>query len=140
MTGELLKGAPSSDVPTLLAHLRPARVPGVFVFASIQGDVPEGLTPVSTFRETEGVSLILEEGQATRGGVTVLFRAAWITLTVRSDLQAVGLTAAVAQALTVAGISCNVVAAACHDHLFVPVERADDAVGVLQALSAAHQA
>lgn len=64
----------------------------------------------------------------------MLFRAAWITLTVHSDLQAVGLTAAVATSLADAGISCNVVAAAHHDHLFVPVESAGLAIAVLQAL------
>jgi hypothetical protein len=63
-----------------------------------------------------------------------LFRAAWITLTVHSDLQAVGLTAAVATALAQSGISCNVVAAAFHDHIFVPVESAKEALSVLQQL------
>jgi hypothetical protein len=53
---------------------------------------------------------------------------------VHSDLQAVGLTAAVAAALTQANISCNVVAAAHHDHIFVPIESGNEAVAVLQAL------
>jgi len=53
---------------------------------------------------------------------------------VTSDLHAVGLTAAVATALAAAGISCNVVAGACHDHLFVPVDRAGEALAALQAL------
>lgn len=56
------------------------------------------------------------------------------TVTVHSDLQAVGLTAAVAEALTKASISCNVVAAAFHDHIFVPVERATDALAQLMDL------
>ncbi len=51
-----------------------------------------------------------------------------------SDLQAVGLTAAVATALAEAGISCNVVAAAYHDHLFVPVESASQAIAALRTL------
>jgi hypothetical protein len=66
----------------------------------------------------------------------VAFRAAWITLSVYSDLHAVGLTAAVAAALASEGISCNVVAALRHDHLFVPVDRADDALTVLERLQA----
>jgi uncharacterized protein len=53
---------------------------------------------------------------------------------VHSDLRAVGLTAAVAIAPAEAGIGCNVVAAAYHDHLFVPVESASPAIAVLQAL------
>ena len=133
-------GTPVSDLVTLLARMQPVRRPGVFVFTSFDGGVvPAGLTPLATFREAEGLSLILDEAQAADAGLAPLLRAAWITLAVHSDLQAVGLTAAVARALADAGISCNVVAAACHDHLFVPVEHADRAVQVLQALSAAHQ-
>ena len=44
--------------------------------------------------------------------LSVLFRAAWISLTVHSDLEAVGLTAAFSTALGQAGVSCNVVAGA----------------------------
>jgi hypothetical protein len=73
----------------------------------------------------------MEEGAAEAAGVTPLFRAAWITLTVHSDLNAVGLTAAFARALGDAGISCNVMAAAYHDHIFVPV---DDAARAMNAL------
>jgi len=53
---------------------------------------------------------------------------------VPSDLAAVGLTAAFAQALAAVGISCNVLAGAHHDHLFVPVDRATDALAALRAL------
>jgi len=68
-------------------------------------------------------------------GLEVLFRAAWITLEVHSDLQAIGFTAAFATALGQAGISCNVMAGACHDHVFVPVEAAQAALAVLQGLA-----
>ena len=40
----------------------------------------------------------------------------------------------ISQALAQAGIGCNVVAGTVHDHLFVPAERAADAMAVLQAL------
>ncbi|HCH64870.1 MAG TPA: acetyltransferase, partial [Deltaproteobacteria bacterium] len=73
-------------------------------------------------------------------GLSVLFRAAWITLTVHSDLQAVGLTAAVASALTAVGVSCNVVAGAHHDHLFVPEGMADRAMAALRDLQEASAA
>ncbi len=63
------------------------------------------------------------------------FVAAWITLQVHSALEAVGLTAAVSHVLTGAGISANVIAGYTHDHVFVPVERADDAMSVLATLS-----
>jgi hypothetical protein len=122
-------GQPVSDLDQLLASMHPELNDGVYVFASVPSDTDVWhVAPVATFREREGLTLIVEETAAARAGLSVLFRAAWITLTVHSDLQAVGLTAAVAAALSIAGISCNVVAAAFHDHIFVPVERAEDAL------------
>jgi hypothetical protein len=64
-----------------------------------------------------------------------LFRCAWISLSVHSDLAAIGFTAAFSSALGAEGISCNVVAAAYHDHVFVPYEQAQQALLCLQALS-----
>jgi hypothetical protein len=58
----------------------------------------------------------------------------WITLGVISSLEAVGLTSAVSQALTEARISCNVVAAYSHDHLFVPAKDAERALEVLHEM------
>jgi hypothetical protein len=117
--------------------MHPVLNPGVYVFASVPADTALGsLEPLATFRESEGLTLIVEERQAAEANLPVLFRAAWITLTVHSDLQAVGLTAAVAAALADAGIGCNVVAAAFHDHLFVPVEAGERALATLQGLQA----
>jgi hypothetical protein len=59
-----------------------------------------------------------------------------ITLTVHSSLEAVGFLAAVTVPLAEAGISVNAVSAFHHDHLFVPVERAEDAQLLLQRLAA----
>jgi uncharacterized protein len=63
--------------------------------------------------------------------------AAWITLTVHSALEAVGLTAAFSKALADVNISCNVVAGYYHDHIFVPQQDAEKAMAVLESL--AHQ-
>lgn len=128
-------GQPVSDPDQLLASMHPELNDGVYVFSSVPFDTDVShVALIATFREREGLTLIVEEAAAARAGLPVLFRAAWITLTVHSDLQAVGLTAAVAAALSIAGISCNVVAAAFHDHIFVPVERADDALTELVRL------
>lgn len=54
-----------------------------------------------------------------------------ITLNVHSALDAIGFLAAVASLLATAEISVNAVSAYYHDHLFVPLERADDAMRLL---------
>lgn len=127
--------APISELRQLLRHLNAVLHDGVFCFVVLPPDVnPAFLSPIATFVEQEGVSLIVEEATARAHRLTPLFRAAWITLSVNSDLHAVGLTAAVSGALAATGISCNVVAAAHHDHLFIAIADADRAMGVLAAL------
>ena len=54
------------------------------------------------------------------------------SLMIHSSLDAVGLTAAVASRLADHGISANVVAGYYHDHIFVPVEAAEQALGALK--------
>ena len=115
--------------------MEPELHPGTFVFASVKPgiSVDAGLI-LASIREAEGLSVVMRETDAQRCNLAVIFRCAWITLTVNSDLQAVGLTAVFATALGNAGISCNVVAGACHDHIFVPLLLAERAMDVLRAL------
>jgi hypothetical protein len=121
-----------SDLDTLLVSMQPEVQPGVYVFAALPHDAAaSGAGIVATVREREGLTVVMEEGVARAAGIEPLFRAAWITLTVHSDLNAVGLTAAFARALGEANISCNVIAAAYHDHIFVPVDDAARAMGAL---------
>jgi len=127
--------APSSDLATLLRTMNPVLHEGVFAFVSVPVETDlDGLDVVATMREDEGRSLVLREADARARGLPILFRAAWITVTVASDLHAVGLTAAVAQTLAGEGIACNVIAGAHHDHLFVPVAKSADAMSALRAL------
>lgn len=130
MTGE-------RDLRTLLSGMRPELNAGRYVFTTVpDGAAPTGVAPVVTVTEREGLTLVLPEAEAVAVGLTYDYVAAWITLRVHSALDAVGLTAAVALALTDAGVSCNVVAGYHHDHLFVPYGRGTEAVAVLQALAA----
>lgn len=124
-----------SSLSALLSSLEPILHEGVYVYCVVPPDADvSGLSPVATVRESEGLTLVLPEEGALEAGLPILFRAAWITLSVHSDLQAVGLTAAFSSALGQAGISCNVVAGAFHDHLFVPVEQSERALAALRAL------
>lgn len=118
-----------------MKNINPVLNPGVFAFVSVQNKKMLGSAKVITsILEAEGYSAVIDEKDAIALALPILFRAAWITLTVASDLQAVGLTAAFASALGKVGISCNVVAGAYHDHLFVPVESAADAMNALKKL------
>lgn len=128
----------TTDLRSLLRALRPRRCPGVMAFVSVPPHSQHivALEPIGIFREREGVTLIVEEARAHAAGLPIMLRAAWLTLDVDSALDAVGLTAAVATALADAGIACNVVAAAHHDHLFVPIECADAALAALRRLQA----
>lgn len=58
-----------------------------------------------------------------------------VTLTVHSALDAVGFLARISTALAAQGIACNVVSAFHHDHLFVPRDRLEAAMQVLDRLS-----
>ena len=127
-----------SDLGLLIASMEPVVNAGVYVYTSVPHTYDStGLAVIASMREAEGLTLVLSEDSALARGLPVLFRCAWITLNVHSDLQAVGLTAAFAKALGDAGISCNVVAGAYHDHIFVPVESAGKAEAALRQLQAA---
>jgi hypothetical protein len=53
---------------------------------------------------------------------------------VNSTLDEVGLTATVSRVLADAGISCNVIAGAAHDHLFVDWPSGHHALNLLRQL------
>ena len=97
--------------------------------------VPQGIGG-GLFREAEGVSLILPRKTAEALGFPVDLPMRRIVLGVASALDGVGLTAAVASALAAEAIPCNVVAAFCHDHVFVPSAMAERALAILKALEA----
>jgi hypothetical protein len=125
-----------TDLDKLLREMKPELNSGEYVFCTLpQNDNPPSLNPIGWFQEQEGVTVILPKEKADESGLPYSFVSAWITLTVHSALEAVGLTAAVSKALTEAGISCNIVAGYFHDHLFIPVADAERALRVLQNLS-----
>jgi uncharacterized protein len=127
------------DLDQMLAQMRPQRHPGSYVFTSVATESPDGARPIMTFTEDEGLTLILRQDDADAAGLPYDLVTGWITLTVHSALDGVGLTAAVSRTLADAGISCNVVAAARHDHLFVPAAAADEAVRLLEDLARRHR-
>ena len=124
------------DLDTLLRSMQPELQAGEYVFCtSPDPQFPDEAGIICRFREKEGLTLVMEKGLADRRGLSYSFVASWITLTVHSSLEAVGLTAAFAKALSAAQISCNVVAAFYHDHIFVGVHDTEKAMQVLHRLS-----
>jgi hypothetical protein len=126
-----------TDLDQLLASMSPSLHDDAFIFYSGAdiGDADiRSLQPKCYFIEDEGISLIVSKTTADRHKLNYSGVFSLITLTVHSSLQAVGLTAAVAQALAAAGISANVVAAYYHDHIFVQQEKAADALQALKTL------
>jgi len=125
-----------TDIRTLLKNMTPVLNDGEYVFCTI--DDPGKLNQndlVGLFREDEGFTVILNKAIADHLNLSYNYIAAWITLTIHSSLDAVGLTAAFSKALGDASISCNVVAAYYHDHIFVGLRDADRAMLVLKQLA-----
>lgn len=126
------------DLRKLLAAMEPRLLTDEYVFCTVpepQQDAIAGLPALATFREAQGLSLILERSVADHNGLVYGPVMRCISLTVHSALEAVGLTAAVSTRLARHGISANVIAAYFHDHLFVPAERAVEALERLLELS-----
>jgi hypothetical protein len=123
-----------TDLDTMLATLAVERRPGVFTYLSVTAVSSELLADAHAL-VTEGAdtTIVLPVDAAERAGCPVDVRLAWLTLTVQSSLEAVGLTAHVSGRLAAEGIACNVLAGHHHDHLLVPVGRVDDAVRALSA-------
>ena len=123
------------DLHNLLVSMQPVLLPGVFVFCTQAiGKALPDCQPLALFQETEGTTLILRQDEAERLGLDYTYPSRCLTLTVHSDLEAVGLLAAVTGCLAQAQISCNVISAYYHDHLFVSIQAADQALSLLEGL------
>lgn len=127
-----------SDLLTLIAQMSPSLDDQIWAFVSVDEVSSEYVLEhaLATFRETEGTTLIVPWERAEEFDVCSEPMAR-ITLNIHSSLQAVGLTAAVSQALASEAISANVVAGFYHDHIFVPQMAGERAVACLTLLSAA---
>lgn len=131
------------DTREMIAGMAPQLQPGRWVYCSTGDDtlttkaLPEAMAVI---REAEGITFILPEHAARQLGFPTDLVQRQITLNVLSDLEGIGLTAAISGALKTERISCNVVAAFHHDHVFVPEKDADRAVAtLLRAQSAAQE-
>jgi hypothetical protein len=124
-----------TDLKVLLRTMEPVLHPDPYGYAVWTGGALR-IQPFATVAEAEGMTVIAPLAEMRAAG---LVSEPWarISLTVQSDLAAVGLTAAFATALGADGISCNVIAGYHHDHLFVQWDRRGDALRALRGLSGA---
>ncbi len=126
------------DLQTMLATLDVEIREGLWCFVGLEpGDDRTGAlaaAAAATVDEREGRTYVVPIELATSLGLPVDFAARWLSLTVHSALDAVGLTAAFSRALADRGVPCNVLAGFHHDHLLIPSDRVDDAVSALRAL------
>ena len=129
-----MTSVPVSDLQKMLAGMKPALDEAPYRFDAHGADEDLSALLASSFamvREDEGITLITRAKDTEAG---LLF--ARITLQVHSDLEAVGLTAAVSEKLASLGLPCNVIAGFHHDHIFVPWQDRCAALEALEQLSA----
>ena len=121
------------DLERLLRGMEPVLQEAAYGFALWPGGALP-FAPFATVAEVEGLTVVALLDDLAGAG---LVSEPWgrISLTIHSDLAAVGLTAAFSAALAREGISCNVIAGVHHDHLFVPWDRRGDALRALEALA-----
>ncbi len=122
------------NLQVLLSSIKPRLHGDVFVFCTVSESEFKSLKidPICMFRETEGVSITVEKSAA--DAASLKYDGTWslITCEVNSDLNAVGFIAAMAKLLAEVGVPVNAVSAYHHDHLFVPTNRAKEAIQLLQ--------
>lgn len=125
-----------SDLNKLIKGLSPKLNDGEYVFASIKNiELLNTSEVICTFKEKEGLTLVLERSRADQLGLKYNFIASWITLEVHSSLNAVGLTSLVTTELADNAISCNVIAGYYHDHIFVSTKDSLKTLEILKHLS-----
>ncbi|WP_080440037.1 ACT domain-containing protein [Burkholderia ubonensis] len=125
------------DLLKLCATLKPVMASAVYVYCSFPDFVlAEGVSALCTIRESEGLTAIIERADAQRLGLPYIYDARLITLSVHSSLNAVGFIEVISGKLADSGIPCNVIAGYYHDHILVPVDRADEAMDRLREIAA----
>jgi hypothetical protein len=124
------------NLRTLIKEMEPKLNNGEYVFTTVSNvdTIPRSAT-LFEFKEVEGTTLVLKKATANCYNLSYQYVASWITLTVHSSLEAVGLTAVFSKVLANHNISCNVVAGFYHDHIFVDKKEGEKTVKVLTDFS-----
>ncbi|KAJ5612531.1 hypothetical protein N7510_005725 [Penicillium lagena] len=124
------------NLSVLLATMQPTLDPTTYVFLNTRQPLTSlplaTLEPQLIVQEAEGITIVTTEALATSHGFKEqTYPCKKISLAIHSSLEAVGLIATITSRLKDHGISTNVVSGYFHDHIYVPVDRAQDAMQVL---------
>lgn len=119
----------------ILKTMKPRLNTGEYVFCTLMNLTGININDaLLIFKEDEGITIVIQKETADILGFSYSLVTSWITLSVHSSLDAVGLTAAFSKVLSEKGISCNVVSAYYHDHIFVRIDNAERAMHILSNL------
>lgn len=134
-----LKMSGEENLTTLLSTMQPVLDTQTYVFITTTQSIASlplaTLDPQLIAQEAEGTTIVTTEALATSHGFKeAVFPCRKISLTIHSSLEAVGLIAAITDRLKDHNISTNVVSGFFHDHIYVSVGRAEDAMKVLEEL------
>jgi hypothetical protein len=125
------------DLPVLLNSIKPELDKRDFVFCSVSEEKLKKLilNPTLKFKEKEGMTLIITKEDADKNELNYENIWSLISLTVHSDLNAVGFLATIATKLAENDISINAVSAYYHDYLFVPKDKSKKALELINEFS-----
>ena len=112
-------------------NLLPRLNDGIYIFCTHHLFVIDGIESIAAIREPEAITHILKKVDADNLNIIYSQEWSWISLDYQSDLEMTGLTASFSSALSGSGIPCNVIAGFYHDHIFVPREKAKEALEIL---------
>lgn len=128
--------AGEQNLDLLIQSMEPILHPQIYLFCTLDqnADIVD-IDPIMQFREAEGRTVIVEKSKAELQQLEGDFPCRMITLNIHSALDAVGFLAAITTRLATLGMGVNPVSAFYHDHLFVPADRAEDALDALQKMT-----
>ena len=137
MTSDRSEQSGESDLLTLIPSMAPVLDDQTWAFVSVDAALIDVYSDVAlaVFKESEGATVVIPWDRSSEFEICSAPMAR-ITLEVHSSLEAVGLTAAVSQALASEAISANIMAGYFHDHIFVPESAGERAMACLTLLSA----